>query len=434
MLSLGVDCGTSKVAVAVVDQAGAAVHSGSMLHHAQRPGAPGRFEQDGELICRTATRLVRDVPEPIRQQVAAIGLTGQMHGVILHDDALQARSALITWQDRRTLEDPAFLPSLRHPRALHAGYGIATLSWLARRGELPGEVMAATIHGFIAARWCEAGRSCIDPTDAQAWGGLLAVSDVPAGILPTCVDHGAKIGELSRQAAGELGLGAGIPIAAPLGDNQASLRATLVDPASELAFTVGTGCQLSAVVPRGALSSYGTSDLRPFDARHDVLVAAPLCGGAAWLWLAERAISWIEDLGLPAPTLDEALGRLDRLGLAADDRLVMRPHLAGERHDPRLTGSLSGLTLDNGRIGEIARALARGIAATAREMLPAAAWHGRIRLMASGNALRRSALLRTMAEAELGLPLVLREPCEEAAIGAALVARALIEAAAQQGV
>jgi hypothetical protein len=54
--------------------------------------------------------------------------------------------------------------------------------------------------------------------------------------------------------------------------------------------------------------------------------------------------------------------------------------------------------------------------------------------MASGNALRRSALLRTMAEAELGLPLVLREPCEEAAIGAALVARALIEAAAQQGV
>ena len=86
---------------------------------------------------------------------------------------------------------------------------------------------------------------------------------------------------------------------------------------------------------------------------------------------------------------------------------------------------IRGLTLDNGRLGEIARALARGISANARNMLPAAAISGRTRVVASGNALRRSTLLRTMAEAELGLPLIISERAEEAATGAALVANAL---------
>jgi ribulose kinase len=117
--------------------------------------------------------------------------------------------------------------------------------------------------------------------------------------------------------------------------------------------------------------------------------------------------------------------------MAAEDRLVMHPHLAGERHDPSLTGVISGLSLANGSLGELARALARGIAASARSMLPATAWNGRRRVMASGNALRKSPLLRAMSEAELGLPVIVREPCEEAASGAGLVASGLIRAGQQ---
>jgi hypothetical protein len=80
------------------------------------------------------------------------------------------------------------------------------------------------------------------------------------------------------------------------------------------------------------------------------------------------------------------------------------------------------LSLNNGNLGEVARAVARGIVSSARDMLPASAWAGRLRVVASGNALRRSRLLRSMAEAELRLPLALIDRAEEAATGAALVA------------
>jgi sugar (pentulose or hexulose) kinase len=429
MLALGIDCGTSKVAVALVDQRGAPVHAGAQAHHAQRAAGEGRFEQDGEGIARTAEGLVRALPEGLRAGIAAIGLTGQMHGVVLHDAQRQLRSPLITWQDRRVHENPGFLPSLAHPRPLHAGYGIATLHWWARQGVLAEGLRAATIHGYLAARWCGLERSPIDPTDDQAWGGLAGASGLDAQLLPRRVGHGERVGAISAAAAEVLGIPAGTMVAAPLGDNQASLRATLRDPLHELAFTVGTGCQLAAVMRREDRTAPGLSDLRPYDDAHQLLVAAPLCGGAAWLWLADTAGAWAAELGLQPPGREQLLAALDALGLAAADRLAFRPHLAGERHDPALTGSLGGLTLQNGRLGEVARALARGIAATARDLLPAAARSGRVRVVASGNALRRSRLLRAMAEDELGLPLVLREPSEEAATGAALVAAAAFAAA-----
>jgi sugar (pentulose or hexulose) kinase len=420
MLALGVDLGTSKVAVAVVDRDGVQVHAVAAAHAADLPTSTGRFEQDAEVIIATAERLVRELPAALRARIAAIGCTGQMHGVVLHDPTTLAQSPLVTWQDQRVLEDPTFMPSLGRP--LHAGYGLATLAWWARHGGLPEGTKAATIHGLLSARWAGLQRAPMDPTDAQAWGGLTPITGVKEDILPNAVGHGERIGSL----AVNLGLPAGIPIAAPLGDNQASLRATLSDPDHELAFTIGTGCQLSAVVPRGSIGAVPGCDVRPFTSTHDALVAAPLVGGAAWLWLADTATSWVRELGLLSPSWEDVLALLDRLGLASNDCLEFRPHLAGERHDPSLTGTLHGLTLGNGRLGEVARALARGIAATARDMLPSQAFTGRIRVVASGNALRRSRLLLAMAEAEFALPISLIHCREEAATGAALVARELI--------
>jgi sedoheptulokinase len=419
-LALGIDCGTGKVAVALVRRDGTQVHTSSAPHRAELPTAAGRSEQDPARILASAEALVAGLPAEMRGAVAAIGLTGQMHGVLLHRADGRPCSPLVTWQDRRVLDDPAFLPALG--RRLHAGYGMATLAWWAARGALPADARAATIHGFLAACWCGLERSPIDPTDAQAWGGMETLAGVGAGTLPAAVGHGMVVGTLRPDTARRLGLPSGIPVTAPLGDNQASLRATLEEPGAELAFTLGTGCQLAAVVPRTFTCDPGHAERRPYDARHDVIVAAPLCGGAAWKWLAETARSWSADLGGAAPAIEQVYARLDALGAAAGDVLTFSPHLAGERHAPGLGGVLAGLRLDGGSLGQVARALARGIAANARDLLPAAARSGRTRVRASGNALRRSLLLREMASAELGLPVILGTRMEEAATGAALVA------------
>lgn len=417
---LGVDCGTGKVAIAIVDGDGKQLHVASSPHAADLPTAAGLHEQDAERIIASAEALVRAIPAELRARIAGIGFTGQMHGVVLHDAASKPLSPLVTWQDQRIAEDPTFLSSLGRP--LNTGFGMATLAWWGQRGELPAHARAATIHGLLAARWGTLDRAPIDPTDAAAWGGLAALPGVHTSVLPTLVDHGAMIGLLTPVSANNLGLNAGIPLHAPLGDNQASVRATLTDSVHDLGFTLGTGCQLAAVVPRSQVIVLGHAERRPYDAQHDLIVAAPLCGGAAWRWLAETATSWITDLGHPAPPLDVMYARLDELGLAADDALTFAPHLLGERHDGALTGVFAGLRLGNGSLGQIARAVARGISANARDLLPAAVRQGRTRVIASGNALRRSTLLRTMAERELGIPLVLSDRSEEAATGAALVA------------
>jgi glycerol kinase len=131
----------------------------------------------------------------------------------------------------------------------------------------------------------------------------------------------------------------------------------------------------------------------------------------------------MSDLGQAPPTPEEMYRLLDRLGLAADDALSFAPHLNGERHDISLTGQLCGLRLTNGSLGQIARAVARGIVANARSLMPKAAMEGRTRIVASGNAMRRSELLRCMAEIEFGLPINISNYSEEAATGAAFVAQ-----------
>jgi sugar (pentulose or hexulose) kinase len=424
MSALGIDIGTSKVAIALVDASGTQLAAASSPHRAALPAPAGRHEQDASRIVDCAEALVAGLPAAQRADIAAIGFTGQMHGVVLHDAAGAPMSPQVTWQDRRAHEDPAFLAAL--PPGLLPGFGLTTLAWWAANNGLPAGARAATIHGLLAARWGGLDRAPIDPTDLQAWGGQVAAPGVDAAVLPRLVGHGERIGTLSQVAAARLGLRAGIALAAPLGDNQASIRATLADPDHELAFTIGTGCQLSAVVRRGACTPVPGCDVRPFDAQRDALVAAPMAGGAAWLWLADTAASWARSLGCEAPARDVVLSRLDELGLAAADRLDFASHLAGERHAPDLRATLSGLALDAGSLGEVARAVARGIVASARDMLPAGAWAGRTRVVASGNALRRSHLLRAMAEAELRLPLVLVDRAEEAATGAALVALGMV--------
>ncbi len=163
---LGVDCGTGKVAVAVVDIAGVQLHAASRPHTADLSAPNGRHEQDAERIIGCAEALVREIPYDLRARIAGIGFTGQMHGVVLHDAFSKPLSPLVTWQDQRAAEEPTFLPSLGRP--LSTGFGMATLAWWGRRGELPANARAATIHGLLAARWGTLDRAPIDP-EPRLW-------------------------------------------------------------------------------------------------------------------------------------------------------------------------------------------------------------------------------------------------------------------------
>jgi len=403
-LYLGIDLGTSKVALVLTDRDGSQAHVASALHEAETGIAA---EQDAERIVAAARQLLDDIPGALRDRIAAVGLTGQMHGVVRHE-AGRAMSPLVTWQDQRSARNLS--------RPLPAGFGFNTMvRWLEAGGWKKGS--ASTIHGLLAARLCGLERAPIDPTDWQAWGGDPVPDGIPTDLLPTRVAHGAIVGRTTAAHS----LPAGIPVVAPLGDNQASIVATLRDCPQALSLTIGTGCQLSARVPIGWAEPLPPGcERRPFNREEDLVVAAPRAGGAAWRWLATRVQGWIEELGLPPQSLPDLYAQLDRLGMAAARELTFLPHLDGERHGPDLTASLEGFRLHNGRLGEIALAVASGINRNARALFPEAVLQEREVVMGSGNALRRSDLIRREAEHALGKPIILTHIQEEAATGAAL--------------
>jgi sedoheptulokinase len=439
---LGIDIGTSKTAAVILNSHGEIVALESQSHEADLPAPPGRHIQDPHRLLESAWTLVERLPSTLKNQLTAIGATGQMHGCILLDELVQPLTPLINWKDQRCLEDPEFLPALRMKggHRLATGYGSATLAWLQKSGELPPRAHSSCLIADLAvAVLCNQKRPATDPTNAASWGlfdlnkldwdwEALRQTKLPVSLFPRVVPSGSQAGLLCEEMAHRLCVPARIPVTVAVGDNQASILASLDDPEKQLSLTLGTGGQVSAVIPAGAnpLTPEAGSpwECRPFPGNCFALVAAPLCGGQAWKWLAESVQSWMCELGLHPLDLEEIYPKLNQLGLSATSAstIVVTPHFLGERHAVDLRGTISGITLGNFTLGTFSRSLARGIFQNLHSMLPGEALRGRTEVIGSGNALARNPLLLRMAEEVFNLPARLKRMREEAACGAALLA------------
>ena len=439
-LYLGIDVGTTKIAAVVADGEGGVRAVASRVHETGLPSADGRAEQEAGVLLDTTWAVVRELPEALRQRVSGVGVTGQMHGVVLVDAGNAPVTPLITWQDGRCLEEPGFLGALSEATGyrLHTGYGLATLAWLHRHQQLPATAVAATtIHDLVVARLCNLPRPLTDPSDAASWGcfdlttaawdeAATVSSGVPMSMLPAIRPFGSVAGVIDPAMAWQVGLPGGLPVHGALGDLHASLLATIRDPQTDVALTLGTGGQATVITAAPfdvrAARQAAPCNYWPYPGGRVAVVAASLSGGAAWAWLVDSLAAWLRDLGVAPPPREVLFERINTLGLAATHELPVRSHFLGERHDPSLTGSIQHLRVSNCSLGALARGLARSIVRNLHAMLPPETLQNRTRLVGSGNALRRTPLLQHMAEDVFGLPLTLTEGREEAATGAALVA------------
>ena len=437
-LFLGIDVGTSKIAAVIADGEGRVEAAVSRAHGAGMPTPDGRAEQDAATLLDTTWAVVRDLPEALRRRAQGIGVTGQMHGVVLLDDENAPLTPLITWQDGRCLEDETFLDALHEATGhrLYTGYGLATLAWLHRHQQRPAEAVAAsTIHDLVVAHLCDLPRPVTDPSDAASWGlfdltssswdaAAVETAGLSLSILPVIHPFGSVAGSIDHKKAEQLGLPEALPVRVAIGDLQASLLATIHDPDHDVALNLGTGGQATVVtaeaIDAGAMRP--TCKYWPYPGPRTAIVAASLSGGAAWAWLVDSVVAWLDDLHIEGPSREAIFDNINALGLDAPGELVVHSHFLGERHDPSLRGSIHDINLSNFSIGALARGLARSIVQNLHAMLPPEALAHRTRVVGSGNALRRMPLLQRMAEDVFGLPLMLVEGQEEAATGAALLA------------
>ena len=167
-VTLGIDIGTSKVAAVLIDEdSKTPLAISSKSTNAEIEGKPSCAEQDVSQIISVVDQCVLALPRDQREQVAAIGVTGQMHGVLLWNSGSEKTSRLVTWQDRRCNDD-GFLEELQRKTrdsTIKSGFGCATLAWYADADPslLDQYSCASTIHDYFVCVICGLTHGITDP-------------------------------------------------------------------------------------------------------------------------------------------------------------------------------------------------------------------------------------------------------------------------------
>lgn len=374
MSFLGVDIGTSAVKAVLVDDAQ------HLLAEAETPLAISRphplwSEQEPDAwwaaTCEVLAAL-RSAEPAAWAAVRGIGLSGQMHGaVVLGGDDRPLRPAIL-WNDGRAQAECRLLaervPDIGRIAGVPPtpGYTAPKLLWLAAHEPELFARIARVLLPKDYVRLLLTGEHATDPVDAagslwldqarRAWSPeILAATGMAEAQLPRVVEGSEPAGAVRPAVAAELGLPAGIPVAAGAGDAAAG------------AIGIGAIQDGDAFVSLGTSAQYfvSTAAYRPYPER---LIQA-YCHGLPGRWYQCAALlNGASCLGWAAALLGEpdipALVARVAARWRGPSRVLFLPYLAGERtphDDPQARGVLFGLDADTDAV-DVAQAVMEGVA------------------------------------------------------------------------
>ena len=433
---LGVDVGTTGVKAVLIDPRGTVVASATEEYPLSTP-QPLWSEQDPADWWRgTQDALRRVVHESVVAPgaIAGLGLTGQMHGAVFLDAQDQVIRPAILWNDGRTgAQCAAITERVGEERLLRiagnpalTGFQAPKVLWLrdeepenfARlsRVLLPKDYVRLRLTGEYATDASDASGTLFLDVKARDWSGeILGALDVPLEWMPDVYEGPEATGTLRREAAEELGLPPGIPVAAGGGDNAAAAVGTGIVAPGLVSSSVGTSGVLFAHTegfnpdPSGRLHAFCHAVPGAYH-----LMAVTLSAGGSLSW-------WRDTLG---GDFDDMVGAASQIPPGSEG-LVFLPYLSGERTphlDPGARGAFVGLTARHG-VPHMTRAVMEGVAFSLRDGLEIMRGLGvpieDVRATGGG---ARSALWRSLQADVYGEPVRRTAADEGPAYGAALLA------------
>ena len=427
MYVLGLDIGTTTIcAVVTGSDSGAIVKSVTLPNDTAIAGLAYERLQSPMQILQKCRALVRELTESY--PIGAIGVTGQMHGILYYDKSGNSVSPLFIWQDESgnqvspSGETYAAELSARTGYKTATGYGGCTYYVHARTGRVPaGAVGFCTIHDFVAMHLAGHRRSLSHTTNAASLGlfdlrslsfdrDAIAKAGLDDFLFPAVTGNFTVIGQYDGR----------IPVACAIGDNQASFLGSVRDMEHAVLCNLGTGGQVSFLTD---YSDDPTPELRPCFADKYLRVGASLCGGRAFA-LLERFLRSAAELvtGKPADSVYGAIDRYLSSVPAPAGPPVVDTRFCGTRDEPSLRGSITNLGTDNFTAGHLVHGVMRGIVTELYDLYDGAAHDARSTLVCSGNGLRKNPALRDLFGETFGMTTVTPVHREEAAFGAALFA------------
>ena len=370
---LGIDIGTSSIKVILLD---ADQHQHAVISKpltVSRP-APGWSEQSPmawwQGVDDAVTEMARQQPEKI-SALRAIGLSGQMHGLVALDAKDQPLRDAILWNDTRSSAEAAELQK-NHPEfttiggnLVMAGFTAPKAVWMARHEpELFANIETILLPKDYV-RFCLTGARVSDMSDAsgtlwldigqRCWSEkLLEICELRLDQMPQLVEGSQASATLLPELARKWGIAGPVIVAGGAGDNAAA--------------AIGLGL----TAPHQGFVSLGTSGVvftvtKGFAERADNAVHA-FCHALPNSWhqmgvilSASDSLSWLSDItGQPVPDLLAKMKPED----SARGWPIFHPYLSGERtphNDPNARGGFFGLSRRDDA-GDLTRAVLQGVA------------------------------------------------------------------------
>ena len=337
-------------------------------------------------------------------KVAAIGITGQMHGILYFDKNGISVSPLYTWQDARSglaFGEGSYASHVGAP----VGYGCATDFYNRVNGLVPQEAVGfCTVYDYLAMRLT--GRKT--PLLHVSTAASLGCFDICKQMFTNGVDLDVTDG---YALAGEY---RGVPVSVGIGDNQASVFSTLSSEGDVL-LNFGTGSQVSVVSDTPVFAD-GVEARPYFDGKY-LLVGAALCGGRAYAMLKSFYKGVLSYQGEIAD--GDVYAIMGKMAEAGKDALTVDTRFSGTRADSTVRGGVFGIGEENFTPEALTRGVLRGMV----EELYALYEKMGIRaagVIGSGNGIRKNAALVRAAEERFESKMRIPAHTEEAAVGAAL--------------
>lgn len=435
---LGIDISTTGAKALLVDERGTVAASASTEYTLSTP-RPLWSEQDPADWwdgIQTSIRLALKHANIDGSQIAGIGLTGQMHGLVLLDDQGNVLRPAMLWNDQRTGPQCEWITKQVGLEQLLAwtgnpaltGFTAPKIVWVREHEPhvyaqvkqilLPKDYIRFKLTDTYATDMAGAAGTLLLDITTRDWSpGMLEALDIPHDWLPPCHEGPQITGRISKAAAAATGLKADTPVVGGGGDQAAQAVGVGAVKPGIIALTLGT----SGVV----FSPTAEPIIEPNGLLHAFCHAVPGRWHMMGVMLsAAGALRWYHDITDPDASYDDFLAEAADVP-AGCEGLAFLPYLTGERTpypDPNARGAFVGMTVRHTQ-AHMKRAVLEGVAFGLRDSLELLRAGGvKIEQIRASGGGTRSALWRQILADVMNCELVTVNTTEGAAYGAALLA------------
>ncbi len=445
---LGIDLGTSGTKTVLFDQTGCAVASATVEYPLYQPqnGWAEQQPQDWWNAAVSTIRTVLDQSGVSKADVVSLGISGQMHGLVMLDERGEVLRPSIIWCDQRTAMECEEIHERVGREKLIAitanpaltGFTLSKILWVRNHEPevyakcchilLPKDYVRYRLTGDFATEVSDASGMQLLDVPNRCWSQeLLDILEIDKALLAKVYESCEVTGHVSPEAAALTGLSAETLVVGGAGDNAAAAVGTGVVEAGKACVTIGTSGVVFAHTDAPAIDPQGRV--------HTFCCAVP----GAWHVMgvtqaAGLSLKWFRDTFCAAEKEAAAQMDVDPYDLTnreaakspiGANRLLYAPYLMGERTphlDPDCRGMFIGLSAMHTR-RDLLRAVMEGVAYSQMDSLAVLSGMGVVPetvLVCGGGG--KSPLWRQMLADVFNLPVATTVNTEGPALGVAILA------------